>query len=444
MESIEIPGKESQNTLEELSKVIARPNYSGLFGITLVKGNNCTIEDADGNQYIDCLAAASSNALGYGSSNNHIIEAYTLAANQMQHSCFLYSPNKHAVALAEKLISITPGSYEKRVMLGLSGSDACDGAIKAARKFTGIKGIIHFKNDYHGSTGLSMPASDFGDLNDGLFSKDELFIEMEYPKNEALKVEALSRIEHYFKTRKAGALITESIQGDSGIHFPAIGFFEDLAKLTSKYNTLFIADEIQSGMGRTGKWWAFEHFNIIPDIIVSAKGLSAGYAPISAIIGRADVLNSLGGAQHVFTYSGHPPSAAVALKAIESIEEKNLLLSNQENGDAFRKGLENIKSQFPEIVTDIRGVGLMIGVEINIGDDLLAGKIIATRCVEKGIYVGFFGIDAEVIRIEPPYIITKSEIQKVLQVISEVIEEYKSGTIPAQTIDNVKKYSQGL
>jgi 4-aminobutyrate aminotransferase len=413
-----------------------------LYGITLTQGNGCYITDADNNQYLDCLSSASANCLGYH--NPQLVEAYTQAANHMQHSCFLYSPNLQAIELAKKLIEITPGTFDKRVMFGLSGSDSCDGAIKATRKYTGCFGIIHFKNDYHGSTGLSMPASDFSNLNSGIFSQSNAFIELSYPQTTDEAHAILQSISHLLQSRKAGGVLAEVIQGDNGVRQPPKGFFNALYQATQTHGAVLIIDEVQTGMGRTGKWWAIEHEEVTPDIIVTAKALSAGYAPISAAIGRAEILNSLAPAQHVFTYSGHGPSAAVALKNIQTIESENLIASNQRIGDDLLSFFRNLKTQFTQVIVDVRGRGLMIGIEINCNIDQWAGKIFATRCVELGLYVGFFGDHAQVIRIEPPYTLNNSEIATIKTVIETVCKEFVEGKVPYHTIKNVRQYSLGL
>jgi 4-aminobutyrate aminotransferase len=160
------PGPKFLALLERLQNFIGKPNYAGLYGIGIKEGNGPCLVDLDGNVYLDCLAGASANILGYRIGG--IADVYRDAALSMQHTCFPYSPNTHAVDLAEKLCSIVPGDYPKRVMFGLSGSDSNDGAIKAVRKFTGRMSIIHFKDAWHGSTGLSQPASDFGDKNVGI------------------------------------------------------------------------------------------------------------------------------------------------------------------------------------------------------------------------------------------------------------------------------------
>lgn len=161
------PGPKSQALIARLKTVIGRSNYVGLYGIAFESGQGAYLTDCDGNVYLDCLAAASCNVLGYG--NADIVDQYVQAALNLHHACCAYSPTGEAVDLAEQLIQIVPAQGSLKVLLGLSGSDACDGAIQAMRKYTGQQTLIKFKNDYHGSTGLSQPASGFRNLNTGIF-----------------------------------------------------------------------------------------------------------------------------------------------------------------------------------------------------------------------------------------------------------------------------------
>jgi 4-aminobutyrate aminotransferase len=425
-----------------MRRVVGRSNYIGLYGITLVDGQGSYVLDADGNVYLDCLAAASCNILGY--SFAEIANTYHQVATKIQHSCFPYSPSLQAIELAEKLIQITPGDDEKRVLLGLSGSDACDGAIEAVRKYTHKFDLIKFHNDYHGSTGLSQAASGFRGLNTGIYPHSSHFMTMDFPVTLEQRDATLGEIERILAKGHVGAVMAEPIQGDAGIQVPEPGFFPRLKQLLDRYQVLLIIDEVQSGMGRTGKWWAIEHENVIPDLLVTAKGLSAGYAPISAIIGREDVLNALTPAQHLFTYTGHPPSAAVALKVIQLIEAHHTIDNAEIVGARLLSGLQRIQSTFPQIIVAVRGRGLMIGVEINISGDKLAGKVFATRCVEKGVYVGYFGVRQNVLRIEPPLIMTETEADLVVDTIHQVAEEMKHQHIPTSTIEKVKQYAIGL
>lgn len=197
-------------------------------------------------------------------------------------------------------------------------------------------------------------------------------------------------------------------------------------------------------MGRTGKWWAIEHENVVPDLLVTAKGLSAGYAPISALVGREEVIDALAPAQHLFTYTGHPPSAAVASEVIQLIEKHNIIANAAQVGARILEGLKQVQDAFPQVITEVRGRGLMIGVEINLSNNRLAGKLFATRCVEKGVYLGYFGVNQNVLRIEPPSILSDEEAELITNTIYEVAEEMSTNQIPKTTIDKVHKYAIGL
>ena len=436
------PGPQSIALLKRMRQVIARSNYGGLYGVSLQKGKGMYLEDADNNVYLDCLAAASSCSLGYG--QDFLAQAYVDAVSELQQSCFFYSPNRHAIELAEKLVSITPGAFDKKVLLGLSGSDASGGAIKAMRKFTQNETIIHFKNDYHGSTGLSQAASDFGNLNAGILPKNQQFIEFDFPTSSEQTSDVIEQIRYQLIRHKAGGILCEAIQGDAGIQVPPKGFMQQLRTLTQETDTLLAIDEVQSGMARTGKWWSYEHEGITPDLFVTAKGLGGGYAPISAVIGRQDVLESLEPGQHLFTYGGHPASAAVAGKVIDYIIQTDLLSSIKATSQFLFTELQKVQQEYASIILDVRGRGLMIGIQINVSSYLLAGKVFSTRCMEKGVYVGFFGVNADVVRIEPPLLMSIAQATVLVDVIREVAHEMQEGSIPKRTYKNVNTYSLGI
>jgi 4-aminobutyrate aminotransferase len=436
------PGPQSIALWTRRKSLVGDANYTGLYGIALAEGSGPYLTDADGNIYLDCLSCASSTVLGYG--QEFLARAYYDQAQLLQQSCFTYSINAPALDLAEKLISLAPGDWDKRAMIGLSGSDSNGGAIKAARKFTRNLGIIHFKNDYHGSTGLSQEASDFGTLNDGIYGNDPDFVEFDFPRTEADAESVLAAIFDTIISGQALTVLCEAIQGDAGCVVPPAGFMSSLRQITENNGALLIVDEVQAGMGRTGQWWSHQTENIIPDLFVVAKGLSGGYAPISAVVGRADVINSLSPGQHLFTYGGHPPSCAVAKAVLDYIDGNDLPANAARVGGYLLAKLAVVQQQYPEIILDVRGRGLMIGVQIDITSDTLAGKIFATRCVELGVYVGFFGVNGDVVRIEPPLIIDQNEADVVVATVAVVADEMRSGTIPAQTVANVKKYSIGI
>ena len=445
------PGPKSVALLWRLKNTISKTNYVGLYGIALESGSGPYMKDVDGNVYLDCLAAASVNVLGYGQEN--IAKRLYTVASSMQNTGFIYSPNTHAVELAEKLISITPGDGPKRVILGLSGSDSNGGAIEAMRRYTHRKGVIHFKNAYHGSTGLSQQASDFNLLNKGIYLKTPFFASVSFPTTPDEAEAALKKIERLLCSGIYGGFIAEVFQGDAGVILPPPGFFRNLKALLEKNHALLIVDEIQSGMGRTGKWWACEHEDIIPDIIVMGKGLGGGFVPISAAVGREEVLDSLEPGQQLFTFTGHPTASLAACLVIDTIKERNLIEKASRVGALLKRKLKELQSCYPDIIIAVRGMGLMIGVEINVSREFFPIKlspkeknavVFATRCAEKGIYVGYFGTKHEVIRIEPPLVIGDFEVFKIIRIMEEVCEEMKNGDIPKETFTNVEKYSKGL
>jgi len=435
------PGPKSLALLDDVRRYIGRTNYAGLYGIGLKGGNGVYIEDMDGNVYIDCLTAASSTLLGYGF--NEIARAYYDAAVRIQQTAFIYAPNPETIEFAKRVKEIAPGNFEKKVLVGMSGSDSMCGSIEAARKYTGKMGIISFNFAYHGSTGLSQAASGFRSLNEGIYDlNDPDFIKVLFPVKPEEGERVLRDIESVLAYGKTAAIAVEIIQGDGGTLLTPKGFFPRLRELADKYDVLIIDDEIQSGMGRTGKWCACDHEGLVPDITVLGKGLSSGYAPVSAVIGRTEVLDALVPASHLFTYTGHGPSVSAASKVIDIIKDKNLIQNAASIGDRLLRGLKETE-KYPDVVVEARGRGCMIGIEINISKDLLASKIFAYRCLEKGIYFGYIGDKQRVIRVLPPITMNENECDTVIRIVHETVDEMHNNKIPESTIDKVKKYALG-
>jgi 4-aminobutyrate aminotransferase len=189
-------------------------------------------------------------------------------------------------------------------------------------------------------------------------------------------------------------------------------------------------------------WWACDHEGIVPDITVMGKGLCAGYAPVSAVTGRSEVLDSLVPAAHLFTFSGHGPSVAAAAKVIDIIRDEKLIENARLTGARLLKGLKEAE-KYPDVVVEARGRGFMIGIEINISKDLLASKIFAYRCLEKGIYIGYIGDKQRVIRVLPPVILKEDECDEIIRVVHETAEEMHNQKVPATTIEKVQKYALG-
>jgi 4-aminobutyrate aminotransferase len=435
------PGPRSLALIEDVKKYIGRSNYTGLYGIGLQSGEGVYIEDVDGNVYIDCLTAASSTILGY--SHNDVAKAYYESSLKIQQTCFPYSPHPEAIEFARKIIGTIPGNFPKKILFGLSGSDSVCGSIEIARKFTGKMGIISFDFAYHGSTGLSQAASGFKSLNEGIYDlNDRNFVRVPFPVTSEQGERVLGNIESILAFGKTSAFLVEIIQGDGGTLLAPAGFFPRLRKLLDSYRVLLIDDEIQSGMGRTGKWWACDHEGVVPDIIVIGKGLSAGYAPISAIVGRQEVIDAIVPATHVFTYSGHGPSVSAASAVIDIIKNEELIENSMRNGAYLLQGLKEAE-KFSDVIVEARGRGLMIGIEINLSQDLLASKIFAFRCLEKGVHFGYIGDKQRVIRVLPPMTINREECDAIIRIVHETAEEMQNKRIPRATVEKVQKFAVG-
>jgi 4-aminobutyrate aminotransferase len=433
MKLIDAPGKNSREVYKKI-KLIGRTQNISLYGITLHEGiGNCVI-DVDGNKYLDLLSGAASNTIGYG--REDVVEVYAKTAMRLQHTCHPYTFNKEAIELAEKLIDLTPGDFEKKVLFDLSGASCIEGSIKVARKFTGKKGIIAFKNSYHGTAGLAMQATNLSNLTEGLLL-DNGFFHLTFPTKEEEISDILAEIKALLK-KGVAAVLAEPIQGDGGVLIPPKKFFEELYCFLKEHDALFIVDEIQTGIGRTGKWWGIENFNVAPDILVCGKGISGGYAPISALIGEEKMIDSLEKVQHLFTYGGHPPSCAVAKKVLDVVEQEKLMENALQIGRLLISELKELKAY--NVVKDFRGIGLMLGLEIA---ENLAG-IAGMRCIEYGLYPGYYGKYNEILRIQPPLTMTKKEALWATKIIKKVIEEIENKEIPKNTIEKYKKYSRGI
>lgn len=421
------------------------------YPLVVKKGNGAIIEDMDGNQFIDMLSSASS--LNTGHSHPRIVQAIKNQLDNFISYTAAYTYSEPLVLLGEELCKITPGDFEKRVVYGLSGSDANDGMIKLARAYTGKKKIISFIGSYHGST--------FGALSLSAISLNmrrkvgPLLSEIEhirYPdcyrcafkcKVDSCNLECLedfkTALTTYLPADEIAAIVMEPIAGDSGLIVPPAKYMQAIYKLCKESNILFVSEEVQQGFGRTGKWFCIEHFKIIPDMIIMGKSMASG-VPLSAIVARKEITDSLGTPAHLFTMSGNALSCVAALETINVIRDENLLEKSTNFGNYVKERFEEMKDKY-QLIGDVRGLGLSIGVDLvvdrtsKIGNKEAAAKI-CYRCWEKGIILIFLA--SGVLRIQPPLIISKEELDKALNIIEEAIVEYINGEIPDEVLSIAK------
>ena len=429
-----LPGPKAKQIVERDHRVVS-PSYTRDYPLVAKSGSGAMVEDVDGNTFLDFAAGIAVVATGH--CHPQVVAAIQKQAAELIHmSCtdFYY---EGTVELAEKLGSIAPGKDPKRVYFGNSGTEAIEAAMKLARYHTKRDKFIAFHGCFHGRTfgSLSLTASKavqrkhFGGLLAGVFHTP-------YPNTyrgaygvrpEYATADALAHIENELFKRlvdpeEVAAIFIEPIQGEGGYLPAPADFLQGLERLCRKHGILLVADEVQSGMGRTGKWWAVDHAGIVPDMICTAKGIASGM-PLSAVIANAKVMDWKPGA-HASTFGGNPVSIAAALATIEILEREAIANAARMGEFIFRQTAgwrERHKS-----VGDIRGKGLMIGIEF-VRDRKTKEKAPELRdhvlqaAFHKGLLV--LGAGENSLRLAPPLVIDEEQAEFALRTLDECISE---------------------
>ena len=399
---------------------IARALTPGLPGY-VVAADGGVLVDADDNSYIDFASGIAVTSVG--ASNKRVTDAVAKAAAQFTHTCFMVSPYESYVAVCEKLNQLTPGDHEKKSVLLNSGAEAVENAVKIARKYTGKNAVAVFDYGYHGRTNLTMSMTaknkpyktGFGSL-----AGDVHRVPMSYPARDGLKGDqaaerAIKVLDQQVGSENLACVVIEPVQGEGGFIVPAQGFLPAIAQWCRDNDVVFIADEIQSGFGRTGQWFASEDEQVVPDLVTTAKGIAAGM-PLSGVTGRAEIMDSpipgsLGG-----TYGGNPVACAAALAAIEEFETHDLPGRAREIEAIVREYLEPLEEL--ETVLDVRGRGAMMAIELINGD---VTSEIAAACKKQGILILTCGIDGNVIRLLPALTIPEHLLREGLEILAQEI-----------------------
>ncbi|MEM1697634.1 MAG: aspartate aminotransferase family protein [Thermosphaera sp.] len=426
------------------------------FPLAVVKAEGSRIWDADGNEYIDFLTSAAVYNIGHR--HPEVVKAIKEQVDELLNYTPAYFYEEPPVRLAKYLVEITPGSFRKKVTFGFSGSDAVDASLKAARAYTKRRYVISFHGSYHGMTYGALSATGIisPDIKETVYPiKDIHFVNYPDPYRNPWNIDgyenpselsniALAEIEKKIKElgEEVSAVIAEPIQGDAGVIVPPLEFMRGLRELTKEYGILYIDEEVQTGMGRTGKWWGIEHYGIEPDILVTAKALGGGM-PISATVGKAEIMDSVPPPLFVFTHLGHAVCARAAIATIEVIRKENLVQRAAELGEYAMKRLREMAEKIP-VIGDVRGKGLMIGVDIvkdikNKEPDRKTALKICWRSWEKGLIMITFGKHGNVLRIAPPLNISKEDLDKGLDIIEESIKDVLAGKVS----DDVLRYLRG-
>jgi acetylornithine/LysW-gamma-L-lysine aminotransferase len=371
------------------------------FPVTIEKGKGAHVWDIKGKEYIDCMGGYGVAIVGH--QNERVVKAIKDQVDKIitVHSS-LY--NKTREEFLKTLISLAPKGLSQ-VHLNNSGAEAVEAAIKFARKFTGKKGMVAMKGSYHGKS--------LGALSLTFNPKYKKAFE---PLVEKVSFASYGDIESLREAidDDTAFVILEPIQGESGIVVAPDGFLQEIRKLCDEKGILLIFDEIQAGLGRTGRLWACEHWNTVPDIMCLAKGIAGG-VPMGATLVRPDILAAISKGEHSSTFGGNPLSCAAGIAALKAITEDGLIKNSEKMGKIFIEGLEKLKENHP-IIREVRGKGLMIGVELK-----FEVKDVLMNLIEKGVLMLYSG--RNILRILPPLVITEEDITKVLQTMDIVLKE---------------------
>lgn len=388
------------NHIEELEESFGAPAFKK-FPLTIVRGKGSLVWDDRGREYIDFMTGIGVALVGH--SNDSVVNAIKEQAEKLI-TCHGTFYNDARAIFMEKLIGVAPKGLGKALLTN-SGTESVEAAIKLARRHTSKKKIISMKGAFHGKTYGSLSATWNKKYRDPFLPLLEGFEFAEYGDPQSLT---------QLVDNDTAAVLAEPIQGESGIIVPPPDYFREVREICNQKGVLLILDEIQTGLGRTGKMWASEHWGIVPDIMTVSKGLGGG-VPIGAAVSTDEVAGSLKGGEHTSTFAGNPLSCAAASAALDFITKNDLPSQAREKGQKLKSGLSRIASNH-KLVKEVRGLGLMQALQtrVDIHEQLLSAE-------EKGVIFAYSGRDT--FRFLPSLVIEESQIEKGLEVLERVISE---------------------
>jgi len=423
---------------------------SGVMAKGFVSANNCyiakargaTLFDVEGREYIDFGGGIA--VMNVGHSHPKVVAAIQRQAERFTHTCFMVTPYEAPVALARRLCEAVPGDFPKAAMFANSGAEAVENAVKIARYQTQKQAIIAFENGFHGRTLLTMTLTSkvkpykfgFGPYAPEVYRMPFAYCyrcpyKLSYPSCGVACAEALNDffISHVAPEATA-AIIVEPVQGEGGFIAPPKEYFQRLKAICEANQVLFIADEIQSGMGRTGTMFAMEQFGVFADLTTVAKSLAAGM-PLSAVVGRKEIMDAVHPSGIGGTYGGNPVACEAALAVMDVFDEENLLERAKSLGDRLQARLKAFEEEF-ELIGDVRGLGPMIAMELVTDREKKtpageAAKGLVKYCFEHGLVLLACGAYGNVIRLIMPLVISDAQLDQGLDIIHDGLAMIQSG-----------------
>lgn len=415
------------------------PNALGIFNPSSIQSaKGAIIIDADGRELIDFAGGIGVNNAGHGVPE--IIEAIQKQAEKFIHASFNVSVYEQYLDLTEKLCELLPHGDSTKAMLTLSGAESVENAIKIARAITGKTGIICYDGSFHGRTMMAMTLTSNVKYKEGAgpYAPEVYRLEYPYYNNKIQKRMTLEEFDELMimklhktfsstvSVSQTAAIILELVQGEGGFTVASKSYVQYLRKFCTENNIMLIFDEVQSGFGRTGKWAAYEHFGVTPDLSTWAKSMGGGM-PIGAIIGKQEIMDAVKPGLIGGTYLGNPLSCVASLASINYMQKNNINAAGEKVGKIVREKFNHLQALYPKNITDVRGLGAMLAIEFsnpNTGlPDGEATKAIVNKCLEKGLIVITSGTYGNCIRILSPLFIEDEILEKGLTILEETIKE---------------------
>jgi 4-aminobutyrate aminotransferase / (S)-3-amino-2-methylpropionate transaminase / 5-aminovalerate transaminase len=424
----EVPGPRSRAILERKAQVVADP-LSVYLPIVAVEGHGATVTDVDGNTFLDFTGGV--GCLNVGHAHPHVVEAVQEQAARFLHTDFTIVPYEVYVTLAERLLALSPFTGPAKAAFFNAGTEAVENAVKFARAYTKRPAVIAFDGGFHGRTLLSLTLTSKTHpykAGFGPFAPEVYRVPFPNEYRGISAAAALDALEHAFATQVAretvAAIVLEPVQGEAGFIVPPREFVQGVREICDREGIVFVADEVQSGFGRTGRMFAIEHFGVEPDLITVAKSIAAGL-PLSGVLGKAAIMDAPGDNAVGGTFVGNPVAQAAAVAVLDVIEDEGLLECAGRIGETIRSRMSAWQARHPQI-GDVRGLGAMLAIEL-VRDPAtkepapeLAERV-AEEALSRGLLLLRAGIHSSCLRVLCPLVITDTELGEALDAWDEAL-----------------------
>lgn len=431
------------DTVQQYKDYVITSFVKSVQPVVVESASGCILRDVSGKEYLDCFAGIS--VVNAGHCNPKVTAAAKAQIDKLVH-CASYIYHSPATAeLAEQLAHIMPSPALRKSFFANSGAEAIEGALKVARLYTGKHELISLQASFHGRTlaTLSITGNQGRKKRGGPYSPGVAFAPAPYlyrspwPDEPQRCIDFWSQtLEELIRFSTAGdvaAFIAEPVMGEGGIIVPPPGYFREIKQVLDRHGILFICDEVQSGFGRTGKMFAIEHYGVEPDILVTAKGIADGF-PLAAFTTRDEIAAAFRPGDHLSTFGGNPVSCAAAIANIEFMQQEHLCEHAVEMGEHLVSRLRALQRQQP-LIGEVRGLGLMIGIEL-VQDAkrtpaTAEAEAVRDHCLARGVLVGVGGVYGNVVRVQPPLVITREQIDQAVDAIAFAVDRISARTAAA-------------